>query len=127
MDKNFFSPQTFDVAELAKLRGSAAKYLDISRKNNEPEVKFHFTYMALIKIGIYLIAREGYRVKSRPGHHQLIIEELGELLKNGDIVLLGDKMRRSRNMDFYSADGMITETEAEKDLQFVEKIYQSLD
>ncbi len=126
MDKNFFSTQTFTADELVKLRRSAAKYLEISRKNSEPEVKFHFTYMALIKIGIYLIASEGYRVKSRPGHHQMIIEELGELLKNGDVVLIGDKMRRSRNMDFYSADGMITETEAEKDFEFVERIYKSL-
>lgn len=126
MDKNFFSTQAFAAAELRKLLSSAAKYLEISRKNSEPEVKFHFTYMALIKIGIYLIARERYRVKSRPGHHQMIIGELGELLKNEDVVLIGDKMRRSRNMDLYSADGMITETEADKDFEFVEKIYKSL-
>lgn len=30
-------------------------------------------------------------------------------------------------MDFYSADGITTETEAEKDFEFVEKIYKSLD
>lgn len=56
----------------------------------------------------------------------MIIEELGALLKNEDVVLIGDKMRRSRNMDLYSADGMITETEADKDFEFVEKIYKSL-
>jgi len=70
MDKNFFSTQVFTADELEKLRKSAEKYLAISKKNREPEVKFHFTYMTLIKIGIYLIAKEGYRVKSRPGHHQ---------------------------------------------------------
>ncbi|PIU20508.1 MAG: hypothetical protein COT18_01990 [Elusimicrobia bacterium CG08_land_8_20_14_0_20_59_10] len=86
MDKNFFSAQSFTAEELEKLRKSAEKYLAISGKNREPEVKFHFTYMALIKIGIYLIAREGYRVKSRPGHHQMMIEELGELLKSEDVV-----------------------------------------
>ena len=89
-------------------------------------MKFHFTYMALIKTGIYLIAREGYRVKSRPGHHQMIIEEASAILKNEDLLLIGDKMRRARNMDFYSADGIITETEADKDFVFVEKIYKSL-
>ena len=126
MDKNFFSKQVFTADELEKLYKSAEKYLAISKKNREPEVKFHFTYMALIKIGIYLIAKEGYRVKSRPGHHQMIIEELSELLKNEDVMLIGDKMRRNRNMDFYSADGMITETEADTDYEFVEKIYKSL-
>lgn len=126
MDKNFFSTQAFTADELEKLRKSAEKYLAISKKNREAEVKFHFTYMTLIKIGIYLIAKEGYRVKSRPGHHQMIIERLAELLKNEDVMLIGDKMRRSRNMDFYSADGMITETEAEKDFEFVEKIHKGL-
>lgn len=29
-------------------------------------------------------------------------------------------------MDFYSADGMITETEANMDFEFVEKIYKNL-
>ena len=126
MDKNFFSKQAFTAEELEKLRKSAEKYLVISKKNREPEVKFHFTYMALIKIGIYLIAEKGYRAKSRPGHHQMIIEELSGILKNEDVMLIGDKMRRNRNMDFYSADGMITETEADKDCEFVEKIYKSL-
>jgi hypothetical protein len=91
----------------------------------EPEVRFHFTYMTLIKIGIYLIAKKGYRVKSRPGHHKILIEKLSEILSNEDIMLIGDKMRRRRNMDFYSADGMITETEANKDFEFVEEIYKS--
>lgn len=126
MDKNFFSKQAFTADELKKLHKSAEKCLTISKKNREPEVKFHFTYMALIKIGIYLIAKEGYRVKSRPGHHQMIIEGLSGILNNDDIILIGDKMRRNRNMDFYSADGAITETEADKDFEFVEKIYKNL-
>ena len=82
--------------------------------------------MALIKIGIYLIAKEGYRVKSRPGHHQMIIEGLSGILHNEDVMLIGDRMRRNRNMDLYSADGTITETEADKDFEFIEKIYKSL-
>ena len=126
MDKNFFSKQAFSAKELEKLLKSAEKHLAISKKNREPEVKFHFTYMTLIKIGIYLIAKKGYRVKSRPGHHKMLIEGLSEILKNEDIMLIGDKMRRRRNMDFYSADGMITETEADKDFEFVEEIYKSL-
>ena len=126
MDKNFFSKQAFSAKELEKLLKSAEKHLAISKKNREPAVKFHFTYMTLIKIGIYLIAKKGYRVKSRPGHHKMLIEGLSEILKNEDIMLIGDKMRRRRNMDFYSADGMITETEADKDFEFVEEIYKSL-
>ena len=126
MDKNFFSKQSFSAEELKKLLKSVEKHLSISKKNSEPEVKFHFTYMTLIKIGIYLLAKKGYRVKSRPGHHKMLIEGLSEILKNEDIMLIGDKMRRRRNMDFYSADGMITENDADKDFEFVEEIYKSL-
>jgi hypothetical protein len=126
MDKNFFLKQVFSAEELEKLLKSVEKHLAISKKNMEPEVRFHFTYMTLIKIGIYLIAKKGYRVKSRPGHHKILIEKLSEILSNEDIMLIGDKMRRRRNMDFYSADGMITETEANKDFEFVEEIYKSL-
>jgi len=126
MDRNFFSKQAFAAEELKKLRASVARSLGISARSREPEVKFHFAYMALIKIGIYLVARRGYRVKSRPGHHQAIIGALAGLLKNDDVALMGDKMRRSRNMDFYGADGMITETEAAKCFEFVEAIYKNL-
>lgn len=45
MDKNFFSKQAFSTEELKKLLNSVEKHLSISKKNSEPEVKFHFTYM----------------------------------------------------------------------------------
>lgn len=125
-DKNYFVKQSFNPDELEKYRKSVIYYLNIAKTAVEAVVKFHFTYMALIKIGIYLIAKAGYRIKSRPGHHQKIIETLSKLAGNEDILLIGDKMRRGRNLDFYSSDSMITDTEAAQNLKFIEDTFQKL-
>lgn len=121
-DKNFFSKQAFTPEQLLKFKTSAERDLFLSKENAHPEIKFHFAYMALIKIGIYLIAQSGYRVKSRPGHHQIIIEALGQLLGSKEAVVIGDKMRRSRNMDLYDAEGHYSPEEIKEYSGFIEKL-----
>lgn len=125
-DKNFFIKQAFASAELARYKKSARRDLDIARAGKEPEVVFHFAYMGLIKIGIYCLAREGYRVKSRPGHHQKIIESLGMILGSEDILIVGEKMRKDRNLDFYSAGVLGSPEESQDYLEFIEGLYKKL-
>jgi hypothetical protein len=125
-DKNFFIEQAFTPTELARYKKSAKRDLDIARESKEPEVVFHFAYMALIKIGIWCLAREGYRVKSRPGHHQKIIESLGMILGSEDIVVVGEKMRKDRNLDFYSAGVLGSPEENQDYLEFIEELYKKL-
>jgi len=81
-DKNFFIKQQFDQEELEKYKKSAERNLNIAKSSEEPEVIFHFAYMALIKIGIYCLAKAGYRIKGKPGHHQKIIEYLSKALNS---------------------------------------------
>jgi hypothetical protein len=107
-DENYFSKQKFSGADIENYKASAKRDFEIAVKSKELEVKFHFSYMALIKIGLCSIAREGYRVKSRPGHHIKIIEALSKLMKNDDIIVIGDKMRKDRNIDFYEPAGTIS-------------------
>ena len=126
LDKNYFIEQIFSPDELKKYRHSITRYLNIAKMSAEADVKFHFAYMALIKIGIYFIAKEGYRIKSRPGHHQKIIETLSKLTDNEDIIIVGDKMRKSRNLEFYSSDSIVTDTEAAGNIKFIEKIFQKI-
>lgn len=123
---NFFLKQKFEPKELDKYKKAAKQDLDIARSAEESKVKFHFAYMALIKIGIYYIAQAGYRVKSRPGHHQRIIEYLGKILDNEDIIVVGDKMRKERNLDFYSADFFDSPEEIGEYLKFIEAIYRKI-
>jgi len=121
-DKNFFGEQKFTDAELVKYRKSAKRDLDIALSSHEPEVVFHFAYMALIKIGIYHLAKEGYRVKSRVGHHQKIIESLSRILDSEDIGIIGDKMRKDRNLDLYSGDALHSLEEIKEYLRFIEAL-----
>ncbi|MBI5150270.1 MAG: hypothetical protein HZA28_05830 [Candidatus Omnitrophica bacterium] len=125
-DKNFFIKQTFTPVELARYKKSAQRDLDIAHAAKEYEVVFHFAYMGLIKIGIYCLAREGHRVKSRPGHHQKIIESLGEILGSEDVLVVGEKMRKDRNLDFYSANAFGSPEESRDYLGFIEGLYKKL-
>lgn len=125
-DKNYFIKQEFSQNELNKYKKAAERDLSIAHKDKEIEVIFHFSYMALLKIGIYTIAKEGYRVKSRPGHHVQIIEVLSGILKSKDIAIIGDKMRRDRNLDLYSASALITRTDVEIYYKFVLDLFQTI-
>lgn len=49
-DRNFFVKQKFTEEELKKYKQSAKRDLGIAETNKEPEVIFHFAYMALIKM-----------------------------------------------------------------------------
>ncbi len=126
LDKNFFVKQHFTTIELRKYKDSAHRDLKIASEADEPEVMFHFAFMVLIKIGIYRIAREGYRVKSHVGHHQKIIESLSRLMGSEDIVIIGDRMRRDRNLDFYSASIERSVEEVRDYLNFVKDLYCKL-
>lgn len=125
-DKDYFTGQTFTAEELDKYCKAAAHCITVAKKNDDRDVKFHFAYMALIKIGIYFLAKAGYRIKSRPGHHIKIIEALSVLLNDDDIIIIGDKMRKDRNLDFYSSDNMITNKETDEYMAFVEKLYKRM-
>ena len=125
-DRNFFVTQAFTAEELRGYRDSVKRDLDIARVKQSPEVVFHFAYMALIKIGIYYLAKEGLRVKSRPGHHQKIIETLSTLLDSEEVMILGDKMRKDRNLDFYSAGPLKPVENSDLYLEFVGRLFRQM-
>jgi hypothetical protein len=93
INNNFFKSQSFDRATIKKYLTKAKSNLHIANISTLPEVKFHFSYLALIQIGITLMATINYRVKSKDGHHIMIIENLSELLGDKDINIIGNRMR----------------------------------
>jgi len=125
-DKTFFIKQHFKEEELEKYKKSAGRNLNTAKSAKESEVAFHFAYMALLKIGIYCLAKAGYRVKSKSGHHQKIIEYLGKILNSENIALIGDKMRKDRNLDLYSADTVYSDSQIKEYIKFIETIYEKL-
>ncbi len=126
IDKNFFEKQKFSAATIESYKKSVKRNLGIAKSGPAPEVIFHFAYMALLKIGIYYLAKDGYRAKSRPGHHQKILEYLSRRMGDGQILLIGDRMRKDRNLDLYGEDIILSEKEISEYLRFIEHIYNQI-
>lgn len=105
---------------------SAIKDMKIAEKYDDPEVRFQFIFNSLIKFGITLIAFHGYKVNSRKGHHQKVLEKMSEILGNDDILITSEIIRKNRNTEFYDGGIIITEKQSEEYLSFLKRyiIYQ---
>jgi hypothetical protein len=119
-NKMFFQKHSFPIEEVKRLLNAAEHDLAIAEKDPFPEVKFTFAYNALIKGGIALLAAQGLRLRSIPGHHAKLIEKLADFLQDSDVCVFGNAMRTKRNMDMYAGSTVISEKEANDYLYFVE-------
>ena len=118
-DTKFFQKKKFEPKTIHRYFRNALNDYRIASRNKEPEVIFVFSYSALVKIGVTLIAFYGYRVKSRQGHHIKIIEKLSQILNDESVGIIGDKMRKKRNLDLYECGIIISSKEAKEYLHFV--------
>ncbi len=125
-DKDYFQKIEFSQKQLEQFLDSAKRDLIIAKQSDVPEVVFKFAYDALLKLGIYVIAKRGYKVKARSGHHVKILEKLAQILKNDDVFVLGNKMRQDRNLGLYSGGSPATEKESDEYLTFVEKVFSDI-
>lgn len=126
-ETKYFQKFSFTKEQIDRFFESALRDLKIARQDKFPEVRFSYGYQALVKGGIALIAKVGgVKVRSVPGHHVKILEKMSEILKNPDVLTLGDAMRTKRNSDFYGGGESITEKEAEDYLKFVEQTLGSV-
>lgn len=119
---DFFEKFVFSPLQIRAYFASAERNLKIAASSDFSEVTFKFSYDALIKIGIALIAMKGYRVKSVMGHHINMLEALASLLNDPEIEVIGNIMRRQRNMDLYDEGLMITQKQADEYRDFVQRI-----
>ena len=89
-------------------------------------MRFRFSYDALLKLGILMVAKQGYKVRSIPGHHIKILEALSLLSETPDVEVVADTMRQKRNLDLYEGGALISESEALEYLRFVRELFRSL-
>lgn len=122
-EDRYFQKLQFTEAQIRQYFDSAKRDLDIAEHSNIAEVRFKFAYDALIKIGIALIAKQGYKVRSQPGHHVKILEKLSQITGDTDVEILGNKMRQDRNKDFYEGGTIITDKETKEYLGFVKTVF----
>lgn len=121
-ETKFFQKNKFEDRTISKYFRNAIKDLGIAVRSKEPEVIFNFSYFALVKIGIVLISACGYRVRSRVGHHIKILEKLSQILNDRNIEIIGNRMRKKRNLDLYEGGIIISQKEAKDYLDFVKEI-----
>jgi hypothetical protein len=124
-DGQYFRKFDFKPEDTKRHLDSALHDLQIAQKDKIPEVKFTYSYQTLIKIGITLLAHLGkVKVRSKPGHHVKILEKMGDLLGDDDVVTIGNAMRMNHNTDLYGGGEIVGEKEAADYLKFVLKVVE---
>lgn len=116
---DYFQKFNFSRRQLDAYFDSVKRQLRVAADSGIPEVMFEFSYNALIKLGIYLLAKKGYKVRSVPGHHVKILEKMSEIVGNEDILVIGDRMRQERNFNLYDEGRPISRKEADEFFGFV--------
>lgn len=126
-DQDYFKKFQFAPEDIQRYFASALHDLEIAQKDAFPEVKFSYSYQALIKAGITLLAKTGkVKVRSIPGHHVKILEAMGDILGDRDVTSIGNAMRMKRNTDLYGGGEIIGEKEAADYLKFVQGVIEKV-
>jgi hypothetical protein len=124
-EDKFFEKVSFSKENIDLLFEGALRDLTIAKEVRFKEVRFTYSYQALLKLGIAIIAQHGgVRIKSTMGHHVKIIEKMSTILDNEDIVIYGNEMRMRRNADLYTGAIGISENEANDYHAFVLDIFK---
>lgn len=123
-ETTYFRKLYFKEEQIKQLSKSALHDLKIAEGSDISDVIFRFSYDALLKLGIVLIAKGGYKVRSTAGHHIKILEKMNEILKNEDVIIFGNKMRQQRNFNLYSGGFSVTEKDSREYLDFVKSIFK---
>lgn len=123
-ESQYFQALKFKEEQIKQFEKSALHDLKIAKESDIPDVVFKFSYDALIKLGIVLIARKGYKVRSTTGHHIKILEKLSQILNDEDILVLGNKMRQERNFNLYDGGFFVAEKDSCEYLSFVKDLFK---
>ena len=126
-EQEFFRLFKFSQSDIEQHLQNASHDLEIAGKDPFPEVQFSYSFQALIKAGITLLAAVGkVKVRSVPGHHVKILTKMSEILADPDILAIGNAMRMKRNTDLYGGGTPISEKEAKEYCQFVKGILEKV-
>jgi len=123
-EQQYFQKLPFEQRQIEQFSNSALHDLKIAERSDIADVIFKFSYDALIKLGIALIAKKGYKIRSTTGHHVKILEKLSQLLKEEDILVLGNKMRQERNFNLYDGGFFVAEKDSREYLEFVRNLFK---
>lgn len=123
-ESRHFQKIPFNQEQITQFLKSAFHDLKIAQDSTVSDVIFKFSYDALIKSGIALIAENGYKVRSTAGHHIKILEKLSQLFQNEDILIFGNKMRQERNANLYDGGFFVGKKDSLEYLKFVKGVFK---
>lgn len=126
-ESQYFQKLAFKEEQIEQFLKSALHDLKIAEASDIPDVIFKFSYDALVKLGIALIAKKGYKIRSTTGHHVKILEKLNQILKEENILVLGNKMRQERNFNLYDGKFFVGEKDSREYLDFVKSVFKKAD
>ena len=89
-DNKYFSVFKFTKADTEKHLENAVKDLNIAIIDQILDVKFNYSYNAMLKAGVALLSFHQLKIKNALGHHIKVIEMLAKLLNDDNISVLGD-------------------------------------
>jgi len=97
--------QDLSTGEVARFRASIQELLaDAGNKTNSSQTRLGLAYSAILKCALLALRIEGYRTKSKQGHHRVALETLAETLgvddKDIDYFL---ELSRTRSDQLYEA------------------------
>jgi len=118
-----FEKFAFSRKQIDRYFSAALRNFKIASNSKIPEVIFMFSYDALIKLAIAVCAKNGLRVKARAGHHFELLEKLSELIDLKEVEIIGNKMRRKRNLDLYGGGALISEKEAREYRDWLKNVF----
>lgn len=127
LNRKYFRKFKFTTAQIENYLNNAYRDLEIAGESRRAEVKFSYSYTALIKGGIAVIARvKNAKVRSVPGHHVKIIEMLSKILGDDSISAVGNAMRSKRNLDLYGEGLIVSKKESKDYYEFVKKVLERI-
>lgn len=126
-ETKYFTRFSFTKEQILRYCNNALRDLEIAEENRRPEVKFTYSYNALIKGGIALVAKVGkVKIRSIPGHHIKIIEKMSDILKDDSVNEIGNAMRMKRNEDLYAGGVFVSGKEGEDYCIFVKEVLSKI-
>ena len=126
-ESQYFQKLAFKEEQIEQFLKSALHDLKIAEESDIPDVVFKFSYDAFVKLGIALIAKKGYKIRSTTGHHVKILEKLSRIFKEENILVLGNKMRQERNFNLYDGRFFVGEKDSREYLDFVKSVFKKAD
>ena len=124
--QDYFKPLKFTKDQLENYRLSLLQDYRIAKDNNTPQIVLRFSYDCMIKLAISELARQGYKVRSIPGHHIALLDELAEIVGEADLAIVFNEYRQKRNRELYDGYCYATETEAHALFSLLESILTRL-